>query len=200
MLSSLAGQRGVVRGTRSARDIEGRDRKAFRPEVQALRAFAVSAVVAFHLWPWALPGGFVGVDVFFVISGFLITGQLTEELAQAGRVRLATFWARRVRRILPAALTVLAASLGLLLLLMPQVTWAENLTEIRAAAAYVENWVLGAHAVDYLAAANSPSLVQHYWSLSVEEQFYLAWPLLLIAAAGSARLVKWQVRTAVVAT
>jgi peptidoglycan/LPS O-acetylase OafA/YrhL len=161
----------------------------FRPDIQALRAIAVSAVVGYHLWPAEIPGGFVGVDVFFVISGFLITRQLAGELARSGRISLTRFWARRIRRLLPAAFTVLAASLLGLFLLMPRVTWAGNLLEIRAAGAYYENWLLGRHAVDYLAAENSPSLVQHYWSLSVEEQFYLVWPFLLLLAVGAGRLV-----------
>ncbi|MFL6136509.1 MAG: acyltransferase family protein [Frankiaceae bacterium] len=162
-------------------------RRAFRSDVQALRALAVAGVVVYHLWPRALPGGFVGVDVFFVISGYLITQHLADEMRRTGRISLPSFWARRIRRILPAALLVLAACLGILLLLMPRVTWEGNLQEIRAAAAYVENWLLGHHAVDYLAAESSPSLVQHYWSLSVEEQFYLFWPLLLLLPLAVAR-------------
>jgi peptidoglycan/LPS O-acetylase OafA/YrhL len=151
--------------------------------VQALRALAVAAVVLYHLWPDVVPGGFVGVDVFFVISGFLITGQLHEEIVRTGHVSFTQFWARRIRRLLPAAFLVLAVSAVLLVTLMPRLTWAENLSEIRAAAAYGENWLLGAHSVDYLGAENSPSLVQHYWSLSVEEQFYVIWPVLLVLAA-----------------
>jgi peptidoglycan/LPS O-acetylase OafA/YrhL len=151
-----------------------------RTDIQALRAFAVAAVVLYHLWPARLPGGFAGVDMFFVVSGFLITGQLAGELDRTGSVSLTAFWARRIRRLLPAALfTLIACTVGLFAL-MPRLTWPENLLEIRAAAAYVENWLLGAHAVDYLAQGNDPSLVQHYWSLSVEEQFYVGWPLLLL--------------------
>lgn len=172
-----------------ARAPEGRVR---RPEIQALRALAVAGVVVYHLWPGALPGGFVGVDVFFVISGFLITQHLAGELDRSGRISLKQFWAARIRRILPAALTVLLASMALLVLLMPRLTWTGNLSDIRAAALFYENWQLGAHAVDYLAGEDSPSLVQHYWSLSVEEQFYVAWPLLLLLAPALAR--RWGVR------
>lgn len=161
----------------------------FRPDIQALRAVAVIAVVLYHLWPERLPGGFVGVDVFFVISGFLITQHLYKELSRTGRISLTQFWARRIRRLLPAALLVLAVSLAMVVLLMPRLTWENNLQEIGASAAYVENWLLGYHAVDYLAADNSATVAQHYWSLSVEEQFYLVWPLLLLAAVAVGRLV-----------
>ena len=156
--------------------------RVLRPDIQALRAVAVSAVVGYHLWPHALPGGFVGVDVFFAISGFLITRQLAAELARDGRLSLTRFWARRIRRLLPAALVVLAVCLAVLLSSMPRLTWADNLRQIRAAAVYGLNWLLGHDAIDYLAAEHSPSLVQHYWSLSVEEQFYLGWPFLLLVA------------------
>jgi peptidoglycan/LPS O-acetylase OafA/YrhL len=165
----------------------GRERRA---DVQALRAVAVASVVLYHLWPSAVPGGFTGVDVFFTISGFLITSLLARELASTGRISLTRFWARRIRRLLPAAFVVLGACLAVVVLLLPRLLWPADLAEIRAAAAYSENWLLAAHAVDYLAAENEPSIVQHYWSLSVEEQFYLAWPLLLLLATGTARLLR----------
>jgi peptidoglycan/LPS O-acetylase OafA/YrhL len=171
-----------------------------RADVQALRALAVAGVVLYHLWPHVLRGGFVGVDVFFVISGFLITRHLVDEMRRTGRISLRRFWARRIRRILPAALTVLAACVAMLLLAMPRVTWQGNLDEIRAAAAYFENWLLGVHSVDYLAAENAPSLVQHYWSLSVEEQFYLCWPLLLLLPLMAARSNRVRLRLWLIAT
>ncbi len=156
------------------------DTSRFRVDVQALRAIAVLGVFAFHLWPQQVPGGFTGVDVFFVISGYLITRQLLSEIETHGRIRLLDFWARRIRRLLPAAALVLVVSLAILAVLMPTVTWRGNAEEIAASALYVENWLLGRNAVDYLAAENAPSLAQHYWSLSVEEQFYAIWPLLLL--------------------
>ena len=165
-------------------------KRAFRTDVQALRAVAVMAVVLYHLWPERLPGGFVGVDIFFVISGFLITQHLMGEISRTGRVALGAFWARRIRRLLPAAFTVIAVSLVLLFAIMPRVTWQENLQQLGASAAYVENWLLGFDAVDYLAAENSATLAQHYWSLSVEEQFYVVWPILLLAALALARLLR----------
>ncbi|MFF1632886.1 acyltransferase family protein [Leifsonia sp. NPDC058248] len=156
---------------------------AVRPEIQALRAVAVLSVVLFHVWPLRFPGGYVGVDVFFVISGYLITGHLLRETEREGRVPLASFWARRVRRLLPAAMLVLVVSAVMVFAIVPLALRRQFLTEILSSAVYVENWTLAGNAVDYFAASNVPSLSQHYWSLSVEEQFYLIWPLLLGAAA-----------------
>lgn len=160
---------------------------AVRPEIQALRALAVMLVLLYHLWPNRLPGGFVGVDVFFVISGFLITSHLVRELHRTGTVAVATFWARRARRLLPASMLVLVVVLVATLVLVPDASWAQYLREIAASSTYVENWLLARDSVDYLAAEYSPSPVQHFWSLSVEEQFYLAWPLVLVAAASLTR-------------
>ncbi|MCU1602898.1 MAG: hypothetical protein JWO22_3607, partial [Frankiales bacterium] len=170
-----------------------------RRDIQALRAVAVGAVVLYHLFPKRLTGGFVGVDVFFVISGYLITSQLSRELLTTGRVALGEFWARRIRRLLPAAFMVLAGCLVTLVAAMPRVTWQNNLTQIGASAVYLQNWVLGHDAVDYLHAEDSPSLAQHYWSLSVEEQFYVFWPLLLgLAVLLARRLGRLSSRSAIV--
>ncbi|MFJ4173871.1 acyltransferase family protein [Microbacterium sp. NPDC089696] len=154
----------------------------FRPDVQALRAVAILAVVANHLWPTRLTGGYVGVDVFFVISGFLITSHLAREHAETGRIALAAFYARRIRRLLPAALLVLAAGAVGTILLLPYPRWERAGSEIIASAGYVENWFLSAMSVDYSAINDQATIAQHYWSLSVEEQFYLVWPVLLIGA------------------
>ena len=158
-----------------------------RPEIQALRAVAVLLVLVFHAWPSALPGGFVGVDVFFVVSGFLITSHLLREVDRTGRVALGAFWARRARRILPAASFVLLVCALATLWLVPVVYWEQFFAEIRASILYVENWHLSAAAVDYLAADDRPSPVQHFWSLSAEEQFYLAWPVLILGALAATR-------------
>ena len=141
----------------------------------------MALVVVCHFWPAALPGGYVGVDVFFVISGFLITSGLLRELERDSRVSLSGFWARRARRILPAGLFVLAACAVATVAIVPATSWPQFLSEIRASALYVENWHLAASSVDYFAASDGPSPVRHYWSLSVEEQFYLAWPLVFVA-------------------
>lgn len=151
-----------------------------RPEIQALRALAVGAVLVFHLVPSRFPGGYVGVDIFFVISGFLITGHLLREIETTGSIRVGRFWARRAKRLLPAALLVLAVVAIATIVVVPRVLWGKFLSETLAATLYVQNWRLAADAVDYFADASGPSAVQHFWTLSAEEQFYVALPLLLL--------------------
>lgn len=151
-----------------------------RTDIQALRALAVGMVVLNHMWPNRLTGGYVGVDVFFVISGFLITSHLHKELDRSGRIRLRSFYARRIRRLLPAAFLVLAVSLIGSMLWLPFSRWVDTAYEVLASALYAENWLLAAKSIDYSASTASATVAQHYWSLSVEEQFYLVWPLLLM--------------------
>ncbi|SDG79477.1 Peptidoglycan/LPS O-acetylase OafA/YrhL, contains acyltransferase and SGNH-hydrolase domains [Lentzea fradiae] len=165
----------------------------FRADVQALRAIAVLAVVVNHFWPGVLTGGYVGVDVFFVISGFLITSHLGREIARTGRVRFGTFYARRIRRLMPAALLVLAVSVVLAGVLLPYPRWSATAWETFASAFYWENWLLAAKSVNYSAQNASASVVQHFWSLSVEEQFYLFWPLLLVGLVSLGRNLRWLV-------
>lgn len=172
-------------------------RRRFRTDIQALRALAVGLVVLNHLWPSRLPGGYVGVDVFFVISGFLISSHLLRELNATGRVRLVSFYARRARRLFPAAFLVLGVSAALAVLFLPYPRWLATAKEIVASVFYVENWLLAAQSVDYSAASASASAVQHYWSLSVEEQFYLLWPLTLVLFALIARRLRRDVRSMV---
>ena len=160
--------------------------RGHRLDIQGLRAVAVTLVVVYHVWPDSLPGGYVGVDVFFVISGFLITSHLLSAEPSRGR-DLVTFWMRRVRRLLPAALLVLSVTLVASRLLAPATLWKDTAGGAIAAALYVENWRLAGQAVDYLAAENAPTPVQHYWSLSVEEQFYLVWPILVLVCVLVAR-------------
>ena len=157
------------------------------PEIQGLRAVAVGLVLLFHIWPAFMPGGYVGVDVFFVISGYLMTGLLVRSAMRDGSVSLIDFYSRRARRLLPAATTVLAASFLATFAFLPQTRWLETVPQIAASALYVQNWALARSAVDYLGAENAASPVQHYWSLSIEEQFYFIWPLVVIAALHFAR-------------
>jgi peptidoglycan/LPS O-acetylase OafA/YrhL len=155
----------------------------FEPHIQGLRAIAVLFVVGYHFWPERLSGGYIGVDIFFVISGFLITGQIAREIRRSGTISLPRFWAKRARRLLPAATLVLAVSTLLTFAFLPLSGLVASLREILASVFYVENWVLAANSVDYLAVGDDPSLVQHYWSLAVEEQFYVLWPLLFLGVA-----------------
>ena len=120
-----------------------------RPEIQGLRAIAVLVVLFFHVWPSLLPGGYVGVDVFFVISGYLITGLLLREQDRTGTIDLVRFYGRRVKRLLPAASVVmLAVALGASL--FPRMRWGAIAEDIMGSALYVQNWLLASRAVDYL--------------------------------------------------
>ncbi|RNM16725.1 acyltransferase family protein [Nocardioides pocheonensis] len=164
-------------------------RRSVRTDIQGLRAIAVSLVLVYHLAPHTLTGGFTGVDVFFVISGFLITLHLLERMPAHPR-DLGMFWSRRVRRLLPASLLVLAVTLAGSRLVAPETQWENTARQARAAVLYVVNWLLARDAVDYLAAENAPSPVQHFWSLSVEEQFYFVWPVLILVLGALARAMR----------
>src|ERR1700744_5376797 len=144
-------------------------------------------VVVYHLYPSALPGGFAGVDVFFVISGYLITSHLWRTSRRSGRPGLVDFWGRRARRLIPAAALVLAVTWGVSYLVLPSTQLAATATQIRASALYFQNWQLASEAVNYLQSGSAATPVQHFWSLSVEEQFYLVWPLLFGLALLTAR-------------
>ncbi|HWT34079.1 MAG TPA: acyltransferase family protein [Microbacterium sp.] len=187
----------------SARTLAARRDDKQRKDIQALRAIAVLFVVVYHFFPGFLPGGFVGVDIFFVISGFLITSHLLERPPRSAR-DLAEFWGRRIRRLLPATFVVLAVTIVGVLVWAPQTVWTNWLAQIAASASYVENWFLAGQAVNYLAADNAASPVQHFWSLSVEEQFYLLWPVLVMAglflASASRRRQRRRIITAVLGT
>ena len=163
----------------AGKSAEGR---GFRPDIQGLRAVAVTMVVVYHLYPTALPGGFAGVDVFFVISGYLITGHLWRGYARTGRVGLADFWGRRARRLVPAAVLVLTVTWIMSRIVQPATQLADTAQQILASALYYQNWQLSWDAVSYLKSNDTASPVQHFWSLSVEEQFYLVWPLLFLIA------------------
>lgn len=159
----------------------------FRADIQGLRAIAVLLVVVYHIWPKSLTGGYVGVDVFFVISGFLMTALLLRRPPRR-RADFAAFWARRVRRLLPAALLVILATVVVGWLVAPSPLWLTTARQALACTFYVQNWILAATSVNYLAADDAPSPLLHYWSLSVEEQFYLLWPILIaIAVFGASR-------------
>jgi peptidoglycan/LPS O-acetylase OafA/YrhL len=159
----------------------------FRPDVEGMRAVAVVAVVLYHAG--VTSGGFVGVDMFFVLSGFLITGLLWRELEGSGRLAFASFYGRRARRLLPASVLVLVVTTIASVHWLPPLQAHDVTNDAKAAALYVANYRFIAQRTNYLA-ATAPSPLQHYWSLGVEEQFYLLWPLLLLLAARAARRAK----------
>ncbi|GAA1142982.1 acyltransferase family protein [Nesterenkonia lutea] len=158
----------------------------FQPEIQGLRALAVLLVVMYHFWPDHLSGGYIGVDVFFVISGYLITAHLFKEANRTGRIRLGQFWARRIRRLLPLSLLVLGLTAVAAVMVLPSTEWQGTRRQVMASALYVQNWILAGDAIDYSKADEQATAVQHFWSLSVEEQFYVLWPVLLAVALAAA--------------
>ncbi|MBN9346704.1 MAG: acyltransferase [Devosia sp.] len=155
-------------------------RHHYQAELDGLRALAVSGVVLCHLdFPW-LPGGFVGVDIFFVLSGFLITRLLTGELAETGRLGFRTFYLRRLRRLYPALLTTIAATWVVSFFLLSPHQMRDFASSAFAAVFSLANVQFYLESGYWAALANTKPLL-HTWSLSVEEQFYLIWPLLLFA-------------------
>jgi peptidoglycan/LPS O-acetylase OafA/YrhL len=154
----------------------------FVPELEGLRGIAILLVVLFHAQLLGVSGGFIGVDVFFVLSGFLITGQLVGELEERGRIDLLAFYARRVRRVLPAALVVIGVTLVIAVLVWSPLDLPDVAGDAAAAAGSVGNIRFALAASDYFSAGRLPSPFLHYWSLGVEEQFYLVWPGLLLLA------------------
>ena len=155
-----------------------------RLDLQVLRALAVISVVVYHLFPNWVPSGLLGVDVFFVLSGYLITGLIWRDFSSAAGLglvsQLSRFWARRARRLLPAALLVLVTTFLAGQLLGPKTWWLDSSGGFFASAAYVANWFFAIEATDYLRADAAVSPYQHFWTLSVEEQFYVLWPLLVM--------------------
>jgi peptidoglycan/LPS O-acetylase OafA/YrhL len=164
-----------------------------RRDIQGLRAVAVLAVVTHHLVAWPA-GGFVGVDIFFVISGFLITGILLRDYEDTGRISLTGFYSRRIKRILPAAIAAVVATIAASYFLFNGARWWETVWDGIFAALFVANWRFASVGTDYFHTGDIDSPVQHYWSLAVEEQFYLFWPILVIVVlAAAARLSRGRV-------
>jgi peptidoglycan/LPS O-acetylase OafA/YrhL len=154
------------------------ERVEFRPDIEGIRGLAILLVVAFHAGVSWMSGGFVGVDVFFVLSGFLITGLLAREVASTGDVDLGEFYARRARRLLPAFLVVIVATIALALWIYAPIDQRPIAAHARNVALHYGNVAFARDAVDYHASSGNPFL--HTWSLAVEEQFYIIWPLLFV--------------------
>lgn len=151
----------------------------FRFDIQGLRAIAVLAVVADHLLGWP-GGGFIGVDIFFVISGFLITGQLVRQHERAGKISISEFYRARIRRILPASIVALVVVTAFsFLVFRPARAW-DTLVDGVSAFFFSANWRFAVTGTDYWAADGAVSPFQHFWSLGVEEQFYFVWPFVII--------------------
>lgn len=166
-----------------------------RTDIEGLRAVAVLAVLLFHAGVPGLAGGYVGVDVFFVVSGFLITSLLVTEKETSGRISLSAFYARRVRRLLPVSGVVAISTL------IASWVWLEPLrlrglaNDVLAVATFSSNFVFAHRGADYLQSTLPPSPLQHYWSLAVEEQFYVVWPVLIaVLCVGATKTTRLTVR------
>jgi peptidoglycan/LPS O-acetylase OafA/YrhL len=162
----------------------------FRPDIEGLRAVAVILVMLYHARFLVAAGGFIGVDVFFVLSGYLITSLLLKELVATGTISLRNFWARRARRLLPASGLVLAATLLASHFMLDGLSQADLAHDAMWASVFAVNLRFAAVGVDYLNEGLPKSPLLHYWSLAVEEQFYLLWPLLLLLCGKVLRLGK----------
>jgi peptidoglycan/LPS O-acetylase OafA/YrhL len=158
--------------------------RRFRPDIQGLRAVAVLLVVFYHAGVNWLSGGYVGVDVFFVISGFVITGLLLRERGAPGRVSLVSFYGRRSRRIIPAATLVIVVTVVITYARVGVVFGAQTATDARWTAVFLANFHFASLGTNYLTARLPPSPLQNFWSLAVEEQFYLVYPTVFLLIAG----------------
>jgi peptidoglycan/LPS O-acetylase OafA/YrhL len=152
----------------------------FRPDIEGMRAIAILAVLLCHAGIPFAAGGYVGVDVFFVISGFLITRLLLNEVGRRGKISIRGFYARRIKRLLPLSAVLLVTVAILSMIILSPLRIAEVSGDIISSAFYVANWHFAAQSVDYFAQDIEPSPVQHLWSLAIEEQFYLVWPTLIL--------------------
>jgi peptidoglycan/LPS O-acetylase OafA/YrhL len=163
-----------------------------RADIEGLRAIAVLAVLLFHAGVPGLAGGYVGVDVFFVVSGFLITSLLVTEKESSGSISLSSFYARRVRRLLPVAAVVAISTLVASWIWLEPLRLRSVANDVLAVATFSSNFVFASRGADYLQSTLPPSPLQHYWSLAVEEQFYFVWPLLIaflcIGASATSRV------------
>jgi len=175
---------------RSSRQKAEKAGSAQRLDIQGLRTVAVMLVVLDHLLGWPR-GGFIGVDVFFVISGFLITGSLLHTLEKTGRISFSSFYRRRIRRIVPAATLVLVLTCITGYFVYSSSRLSSVLLDSVAAFLFVSNWRFGIEGTDYFTESGPVSPLQHYWSLSVEEQFYFVWPAVIFLIGVVAARKAW---------
>ena len=153
---------------------------AHRRDIEGLRAIAVVLVLLYHLGVSGFAGGYVGVDVFFVVSGYLITNSLLSDSRRESGLKLRNFYARRIRRLLPiSGVVLISTAIASAFILEPGRIRDVGVDAI-SSGLFSSNWVFAGRATDYLQASLPPSPLQHYWSLSLEEQFYVVWPILLV--------------------
>ncbi|GAA1089812.1 acyltransferase family protein [Nocardiopsis metallicus] len=164
-----------------------------RPDIEGLRAVAALLIAVYHIWFGTVSGG---VDVFLLLTGFLITGSLVRAMEREGRIDFAAFWTKLVKRLFPAGAVVLGAALLMTYLFFPRSQWMAVIDDVRAAVLYYGNWHLALGSVDYMAENAAASPVQHFWSLAVQGQFYLVWPLLITATGLVAAWLGARVRRA----
>ena len=174
--------------------------RVFRPDLEGLRAIAVILVLLDHAGLAQVSGGYVGVDVFFVLSGFLITGLLLKETRETGGISIRSFYARRARRLLPAATLVLIVTVLLSYEVFGQLRANRVAEDARWAALFASNFRSIQQGTDYLGAQQEPSPLQHFWSLAVEEQFYFVWPLLILLLASVAKGIPMRLKLGVALT
>ncbi|MDO8390011.1 MAG: acyltransferase family protein [Actinomycetota bacterium] len=174
----------------------------YRRDIEGLRAIAVVAVLLYHFGVPGIDGGFVGVDVFFVISGYLITTLLIEERQNTGRVSIKAFYARRARRLLPISATVIVATSLAGVIWLSATRIRDLAEEVLSSAFFGANILFADRGTDYLTANLAPSPLRHYWSLAVEEQFYFVWPALIalvtIGASNVRQRVTWAMAAIVI--
>lgn len=166
----------------------------YRGDIDGLRAVSIGAVVLFHAGVSRFAGGYVGVDVFFVISGFLITGLMLREIERSGRVSMSVFYARRIRRLLPMSAVTIITTLAAGVWLLPPVARQQLVDDARAATLYIANWRYAGQATAYSDTEVTDSLLVHFWSLAIEEQFYVLWPILIFLGLTIARFSGRHVR------
>jgi peptidoglycan/LPS O-acetylase OafA/YrhL len=162
----------------------------YRPSIDGLRTVAIYLVVLFHAGVVGVANGFIGVDVFFVLSGYLVTNMMMSEHRRTGRLSLRRFYARRVRRLLPAAVVLVVIVSGLTTLVLPRLTRLTFVDDARSSLLYVANWHFLGEATDYFADDVGRSPFLHFWSLAIEEQFYFVYPLVLVGLLLAARQAK----------